>query len=90
MVLSSGPVTCDSDGSSKSLNKILTAVLNILSLVVGIVAVVMVIIGGLRFILSGGDSNTTNAARNTILYAIVGIVIVALSQVIVHFVLTKV
>jgi cytochrome bd-type quinol oxidase subunit 2 len=64
-------------------------VINILSLVVGIAAVVMIIIGGLRYVTSNGDSGQVGNAKNTILYAVVGLVVVALAQVIVRFVVSK-
>jgi hypothetical protein len=64
-------------------------IVNILSVVVGIVAVIMIIVGGFRYITSGGSSEKVTAAKNTLLYAIIGLVIVALAQVIVRFVLTK-
>lgn len=73
-----------------SVNRLITTIINILSLVVGVVSVVMIIIGGLRYITSGGDSGNVTNAKNTILYAIVGLVIVALAQIIVHFVLARV
>jgi hypothetical protein len=73
-----------------SVNRIITTVINIFSLIVGVVSVIMIIIGGLRYITSGGDSGNVTNAKNTILYAIVGLVIVALAQVIVHFVLNRV
>jgi len=76
--------------SNGSVDKLLSTIINILSLVVGVIAVIMIIIGGMRFVLSGGDSNNTNSARNSIIYSIVGLVIVALAQVIVHFVLNRV
>ncbi len=60
---------------------------NILSLIVGIIAVIMIVYGGLRYITSGGDSGNVGNAKNTLLYAIIGLVIVALAQLIVHFVL---
>lgn len=78
-----------SGNSAGSINKILRWVINILSIIVGFIAVVMVIVGGLRLIMSGGDSNNTASARNTILYALIGLVIVALAQILVHFVLSK-
>ena len=65
-------------------------VINILSLIVGVVAVIMIIIGGLKYITSAGDSNNISSAKNTILYAIIGLVVVALAQVIVRFVLNNV
>ena len=73
-----------------SLNRIITTIINILSVVVGIVAVIMVIVGGFKFITSGGDSAKVTSARNTIIYALIGLIIVALAQVMVKFVLTKV
>jgi hypothetical protein len=78
-----------SSGTTK-INSIITTVVNIFSIVVGVVAVIMIIIGGLRYITSGGDSNNVSAAKNTIIYAIIGLVVVALAQFIVKFVLNKV
>jgi hypothetical protein len=49
----------------------------------------MIIIGGLKFITSSGNSDRVKSARNTILYAIVGLIIVALAQTIAHFVLAE-
>lgn len=64
-------------------------VINIISLVVGVVAVVMIIIGGLRYVTSNGDSGQVGNAKNTILYAVIGLVVVALAQVIVRFVVQR-
>jgi cytochrome bd-type quinol oxidase subunit 2 len=65
----------------------IATVVNVLSYLVGAVAVVMLIIGGFRFVTSNGNAESTKGARNTIIYAIVGLVIVAIAQVIVHFVI---
>jgi hypothetical protein len=54
------------------------------------VAVIMIIVGGLKYITSGGDSNNVSSAKSTIIYAIIGLVVVALAQFIVQFVLNKV
>jgi cytochrome bd-type quinol oxidase subunit 2 len=77
------------DGSGDKLTGIIKTVINILSVIVGVVAVVMIIFGGLKYITSGGDSSNVSSAKNTIIYAIVGLVIVALAQFIVRFVLDK-
>lgn len=77
-----------SDGSS--LKDVVATAVNILSFVVGIAAVIMIILGGFKFVTSGGDSNSTNSARNTIIYALVGLVIAAMAQIIVRFVLNEV
>lgn len=63
------------------------SITNIFSVIVGIVAVLMLIYGGFRYITSGGDSGRVGNAKNTLIYAIVGLVVVALAQIIVHFVL---
>ena len=47
----------------------------------------MIIIGGFRYIISSGDSGQITSAKNTILYAIVGLVIVLFAQLIVRFVI---
>jgi hypothetical protein len=49
----------------------------------------MIIWGGFKYITSGGDSNNVSGAKNTIIYAIIGLVIVALAQLIVHFVISQ-
>lgn len=74
-----------SDGIS--ISSVIKAVINIISAIVGAVAVIMIVIGGMKYVTSGGDANNVAGAKNTILYAIVGLVVVALAQVIVHFVI---
>lgn len=49
----------------------------------------MIIVGGFRYVISGGDSNGVSGAKNTIMYAIIGLVIVLFAQIIVKFVLTN-
>lgn len=81
----------DSSGNTAAerIDEIVSQIINILSLAVGVVAVVMIIVGGFRYITSGGDSGNVTGAKNTILYAVVGLVVVALAQVIVRFVVDK-
>lgn len=75
------------DGDVNSLQSIAAKIVNFLSVIVGIVAVIMIIVGGFRYITSGGDSGNVSSAKNTLIYAIVGLIIVALAQFIVRFVL---
>lgn len=85
-----GDTNCKSSGeTTKSVSDTITSVINILSILVGVVAVVMVIFGGFKYITSGGDSGKVTSAKNTIVYALIGLVIAALAQVIVRFVLAK-
>ncbi|HEY1085894.1 MAG TPA: hypothetical protein VGE34_04180 [Candidatus Saccharimonadales bacterium] len=60
---------------------------DVLLFVLGAISVIMIIIGGLRYVVSGGNSANVTAAKNTILYAIVGIIIALLSYAIIKFVL---
>jgi hypothetical protein len=76
--------------AEESVNKIVTTIINIFSWIVGVVCVIMIIYGGFRYVTAGGDSGNVSTAKNTILYAIVGLVIVAMAQIIVKFVLAKV
>lgn len=76
-------------GATSNLNKLLTDIVNIFSAIVGVVAVIMIIVGGLRYITSGGDSSKVGTAKNTLIYAIIGLIVVALAQIIVHFVFAK-
>jgi hypothetical protein len=86
-IQATGASNCTDQGGQ--VNKIIKTVINILSVVVGVAAVIMIIIGGLRYVTSGGDSSNVASAKNTILYAIVGLVIAAMAQFIVQFVLNK-
>lgn len=86
--------TCDSDPNNSSaegtINKTIKTVIDIFSVVVGVIAVIMIMVGGLKYITSSGDSNNVNGAKNTILYAVIGLVVVALAQIVVRFVLNLV
>lgn len=82
-------ITCEGDASTstKGISDLAKKIVDIFSIIVGIVAVIMIIYGGFRYITSGGDSGSVGNAKNTLIYAIVGLIIVALAQVIVRFVL---
>jgi len=66
---------------------VITTITNTLLFIVGALAVIMIIIGGLRYATSGGNSASVTAAKNTILYAIVGLVVAFLAFAAVNFVL---
>lgn len=83
-----GGSTCGDQG--KSVNNAVSVLINILSAVVGLVAVIMIIIAGVRFVTSGGDPAQVKGAKSALLYAIIGIAIVALAQVIVHTIISDV
>ncbi len=66
---------------------IFSTITNVLLFILGAISVIMIIIGGLRYVISGGNSANVTAAKNTILYAIVGVIIALLSYAIINFVL---
>lgn len=73
-----------------SIDSLVRTIIDVFSWIVGVVSVIMIIYGGFRYVTSGGDSGKVSSAKNTILYAIIGLIIVALAQVIVLFVLGNV
>jgi len=74
-------------GKSDDANKFLKAIVDTLLFVIGAVALVMIIIGGLRYVLSAGNPQAAASAKNTILYAIIGLVVAFLAYAIIHWVL---
>jgi hypothetical protein len=89
LAASDNPVECDKT-AGKSLDTLIKLGLNIFSLAIGIAAVIMIMVGGMKYIISSGDANNVSSAKNTILYALVGLVVAALAQFVVKFVLVKV
>lgn len=83
-----GNTSCTPQQSGESgIQSIASKAVNIFSLVVGAIAIIMIIVGGFRYITSGGSSERVGGAKNTLIYAIVGLIIVALAQFLVHYVI---
>ena len=80
---------CAEKADVASFQGTLTKIINIISIVVGVVAVIMIIFGGFKYITSGGTSEKVTGAKNTILYGLIGLIVVALAQIIVKFVLNQ-
>lgn len=72
-----------------SLQTIVTGVTNILFWVAGIASVIVIVVAGIMFVVSAGNESTTQKARNAIIYAVVGLVVVIAAAGIVSFVLSK-
>jgi len=78
------------DGSSSSsIQSNVKFAINLFSWIVGVTAIIFMILGGFRFVTSGGDSGKVSSARNTILYSLIGLVVVATAQITVSFVLSN-
>ena len=82
----------DSTGQqdSRSAGDIAKDVVNIMFFIVGVMAVIMIIWGGIRYVLSAGNSTTLTSAKNTIMYAVIGLIVAILAYTIVNFVINTV
>jgi hypothetical protein len=73
--------------SGSGVNNIVNTAVEVLSIVVGIVAIIMIMVAGFKYLTSAGDANKVGSAKNTLIYALVGVAVAALAQFLVHFVL---
>ena len=80
---SGGAVCANKDDKAHPFIK---TVVNTLLFIVGAISVIVIIIGGLMYTVSGGDSGGVTKAKNTILYALVGLTVAFLAYAIVNYV----
>ena len=87
---------CVQDGADKAGGKssntadpkeIIQTIVRILLFLIGAVSVIMIIIGGFRYVISQGDSGAVTSAKNTILYAVIGLIVAIFAWAIVDFVI---
>lgn len=81
---------CRSADNGDAASNIAEDIIRILLWLIGIVAVIVIVIAGFRYVVSSGDSNKVQAAKNTILYAVIGLAVALLGQAIVILVSTNV
>lgn len=62
---------------------------DVMLFITGAVSVIMLIIGGIRYVVSNGDAGAVTSAKNTILYAIIGIIVTILAYAVVNFVIAQ-
>lgn len=74
--------------TNTDLSLLVQNIINILLAVIGVVAVIMLIVGGFRYVFSQGNEKAVQGAKDTILYAIIGLVVAILSIAIVNFVIS--
>jgi len=82
-------VQTQSDNRIYGNNGILMKATSIVRTAVGVASVIVLIIGGIKYITSGGDANAISSAKNTVFYAIIGLVIALVAQAIIYLVLSK-
>lgn len=80
----------DDMSSAADPESIVQKVVNIILFVLGVLAVIMIIVGGFRYVTSGGDSNKLTSAKNTILYAVIGLIVALFAYAIVNWVVKQV
>ena len=92
LTISNGASDATASGQSDQLfgkDGVFQTITNAALFLIGAVSVLMLIYGGIRYTLSGGDSKAVTDAKNTILYAIIGIIVALLAYAIVNWVLTS-
>lgn len=67
---------------------VITTIVNVLLFIIGALSVIMIIVGGIRYTVSGGNTTSVTNAKNTIMYAIIGLVIAFLAYAAINFVLS--
>ncbi len=68
---------------------IIKNIINTILFVLGMIAVIMIVIGGIRYTTSNGDASSVKGAKDTVLYAVVGLVVAIMAYAIVNFVLDR-
>ena len=89
--LQEGAAAAKCDGCPENLfgdSGVFKQITNVVLYIVGVIAVIMLIIGGIKYVISGGDAKKVTDAKNTVLYAIIGLIIAFLAFAIVNFVIT--
>ena len=75
--------------TTTNLQGVFSNVVNVMLFIIGALAVIMLIVGGIMYVTSAGDSKRVESAKNTILYAIIGIVVAIAAGAIVNFIVGK-
>lgn len=83
---------CKADGEDPITGEqgIIIRVIQMLSYITGAAAVIIIIFAGIKFVLAGGDPNSIKTARNAVLYALIGLMVFAISQGIVRLMIALV
>jgi hypothetical protein len=75
--------------SNDSVSTLTQSIIGTLIFIVGIISVIMIIVGGIRYSLSNGDSSHIKSAKDTVLYAVIGLIVSLMAYAIVNFVIGK-
>jgi hypothetical protein len=78
---------CSAKGGNTTVNNLVSNVVKIIGILIGVVSVIMIMFSGFKFITANGDPQAVSNARNTLIYAIIGIVVAVLAEFLVSRVL---
>lgn len=81
------PVPAPNNTADEPLPVAIINILNYVLVIAGLAALVFLIIGGFQYIVSRGDEDAAGQAKQTILYAIIGLIVIGLAAAIVNFVI---
>lgn len=85
----SSSTICGAATGGKELPDLMKTIINTMIFIVGTVAVVMIVIGGVKYVVSNGEASQVQSAKNTVLYSVIGLIIAISAFAIVNFVLDK-
>jgi len=83
----SGNPLCAASSSGTTVEPFLKVLINTLLYIIGVIAVIVIIVGGIRYTVSGGDATAVKNAKNMIVAAVIGLVIAVLAFAIINWVL---
>lgn len=86
--LQEGVKEAGGDDDTMELGDIINRVINVLLFLVGALSVVFIIVAGIYFSISNGNAEQVKRAKNTMTYAVIGLIVSILSYAIVNFVIT--
>lgn len=78
----------DTGSKQTDVGDIVQSVVNVLLFIIGAISVVMIVIGGIKYTVSNGDASQVKSAKDTIFYAIIGLVVAILAYAIVKWVIS--
>lgn len=77
------------DGNTTDLGGGIKTGIDMLLFIIGAISVIVIIIGGIKYVVSNGDSGAIQSAKNTIMYAVIGLIVAILSYSIINFVVAQ-
>ncbi|MGB4762545.1 MAG: hypothetical protein WBP12_04290 [Candidatus Saccharimonas sp.] len=87
--ITSGVDSAGGSGAPTDVDNLIKTIVNVLLFILGAVSVIMIVVGGFKYVTSQGESSSLTSAKNTILYAVVGLVVAIAAYAIVNFVVEQ-